>query len=49
MSPALSARKRGPGTQAKGPQAREKFILRAIQDNEDTALKIIDSEMEKVK
>ncbi len=41
--------KRGPGTQAKGPQAREKFILRAIQDNEDTALKIIDSEMEKVK
>jgi hypothetical protein len=40
---------RGLGTQAKGPQADEKFILRAIKDNEDNALRIIDSEMEKIR
>ena len=40
--------KRGPGTQAKGPKADDRFILRAITDNEHQMLKIIDDEMRKV-
>lgn len=41
--------KRGPGTQAKGAEADDRFILRAITDNEATMVKIIDAEMRKVK
>ncbi len=40
--------KRGPGTQAKGPKADDRFILRAITDNEGPMLKIIDGEMRRV-
>ena len=43
----LSWWNRGPGTEAKGPQADHKFILRAIQDEGENMAKIIDSEMEK--
>ena len=38
---------RGPGTIAKGQQAREKFIERAITDNQDKFLSIIESEIGK--
>lgn len=41
---------RGPGTERKGEQAREKFIERAILDNHASGalMKIVDSEMRKV-
>ena len=38
---------RGPGSIAKGQQAREKFIERAITDNQDKFLSIIESEIGK--
>lgn len=41
--------RRGPGTEAKGAQADHKFILRAIEDEDSNMMKIIDSEMEKVR
>lgn len=37
----------GPGSQAKGPQAREKFILRAFTDNTQQILMIVNAEMAK--
>lgn len=39
--------KRGPGTVAKGPQADEKFVERAIRDREPKFLTIIKSEIRK--
>lgn len=42
-------RKRGPGTIAKGARADEKFIERALKDNQGNFLKIIQDEMKKVK
>lgn len=39
--------KRGPGTQAKGAQADDKFITRAITDNESQILSIMESEIAK--
>ena len=45
----LSWWRRGPGTTAKGPQADDKFIIRAIQDSQKDMVRIVDSEMEKVK
>lgn len=44
----LSWWNRGPGTEAKGPQADHKFILRAIEDGAEDSTRIVDSEMEKV-
>jgi hypothetical protein len=44
-----SWRNRGAGTVAKGSRADDKFILRAIQDNEGNFIKIIQSEMGKIK
>lgn len=40
-------RRRGPGTQAKGGRADDKFILRAIVDNEGQILAIIKAEHKK--
>ena len=40
---------RGPGTIAKGPQADEKFIDRAGDDEAENALAILDEEMEAAK
>ena len=40
-------RNRGPGTVAKGPRADEKFIERAIADNEGKFTKIFDDEIRK--
>jgi len=40
---------RGPGTVAKGPQADEKFIDRAANDEADANLLIMDEEMERAK
>lgn len=37
-------RELGPGSQAKGPQAREKFITRAILDNEHAIFQIVRDE-----
>lgn len=39
--------KRGPGTVAKGPEADDKFIERAVKDNENDILKILQNEAEK--
>ncbi len=44
----LSWWKRGPGTQAKGAHADEKYILRAIQDNEAKAIQIAEDQLAKV-
>lgn len=38
---------RGPGTQAKGYKADDKFIERAIKDNESKLVKIVDDEVAK--
>lgn len=40
---------RGPGTVAKGPQADERFIDRAADDEADNNLKVMDEEMEGAK
>lgn len=40
---------RGYGTIAKGPRADEKFIERALKDNEDNVRRVIDHEIGKVK
>ena len=40
-------RKRGLGTRNKGPQADEKFIYRAIHDNEERITKALQTQMEK--
>jgi hypothetical protein len=40
-------KERGPGTQAKGPQADEKFIERAVKDNEANILAIITDQVNK--
>lgn len=40
---------RGPGTQAKGPQADDRFILRAIADEEPNMRTIILDQMPKEK
>lgn len=40
--------KRGPGTIAKGPQADEKFISRAVSSNEGNTTKVIADELGKV-
>jgi len=37
----------GPGSQAKGPQAREKFITRAISDNETNIITIMTDQIDK--
>lgn len=39
--------KRGPGTIAKGDRADEKFITRAVMDNQDKLQKILDNAIEK--
>lgn len=39
---------RGIGTKARGPKADEKFISRAITDNQGNILKILESELAKV-
>lgn len=39
--------KRGPGTEAKGARADEKFIERAIRDNADNFARIVDDELDK--
>jgi hypothetical protein len=41
-------KKRGPGTQAKGPKADHKFISRAATDRERDFIAIVNSEIEKV-
>lgn len=38
---------RGPGTQAKGPQADEKFISRAVKDNTQNVVSIFNDEINK--
>jgi hypothetical protein len=38
---------RGPGTVAKGPQADELFILRAVQSNRQTVLDLIRGELDR--
>lgn len=43
----LTWRNRGPGTQAKGSQADDKFITRAITDNESQILSIMATEISK--
>lgn len=40
---------RGIGTIAKGPQADDKFIERALEVNEDAIRMLIEAEMDKVK
>jgi hypothetical protein len=40
---------RGVGTIAKGPKADEKFIERAINDNEQALVSILDSEIDKLR
>jgi hypothetical protein len=37
----------GPGSQAKGPQAREKFILRAFVDRQQEITMMVSDEMNK--
>lgn len=37
----------GPGSQAKGPQAREKFIERAVVDNQRPILQIVQDEIDR--
>lgn len=39
--------RRGPGTVAKGPRADEKFVERAIRDNESAFLRIIQGEIDR--
>jgi hypothetical protein len=40
-------KERGPGTQAKGPQADDKFIFRAITDNEGNIIAIMKDQIDK--
>lgn len=40
-------KRRGPGTIAKGPRADEKFILRAIRENEQNLVRIAEDQMNK--
>lgn len=40
-------KERGPGTQAKGPQADDKFIIRAIRDNEKNFISMVTDELNK--
>ena len=38
-------KERGPGTQARGPQADDKFITRAADDNREKFRQIVDAEI----